>query len=105
MKQLAPILGDHKYSNFIKTINNRPFFIDVTKFKKNEQILNPRLLQHLGMNSYMSSIIPLHLHLYEINLDKKFKKQKIQFKIKAPFYSYFTETLNRFNLKLDPTRL
>jgi hypothetical protein len=49
----------------------------------------------------MKNVIPLHLHLHEIDLSKQFKKQKVVFKIEAPLQSYFLETLERLDLKID----
>jgi hypothetical protein len=94
-------LGEHKYSSFIRTINNKPFFIDPTKYKYETQVLSSRLIETLGINSYMINDLPLHLHLNEINMAKKFKKQKYQITIQAPVLPYFTETLNRFGLKFN----
>lgn len=46
------------------------------------------------------SKVPLHLHLYEINLEKKFKKQKADLKHSVPLTNCFKETLNRLELDL-----
>ena len=44
---------------------------------------------------------PLHLHLYEINLEKKFKNQKTVMKQhNVPLLDYFKESLKRLNLKI-----
>ena len=101
MKKLAPCLGDNKYSQFMRLINNRPFLIDYLKYKSGEQVLNSLVIEKLGINSYMKSLIPLHLQLFEIDLSKQFKNQKFKFKIQAPLFNYFVETLDRLDLKLD----
>ena len=101
MKKLAPCLGDSKYSSFLQVYNNKAFMIDPLKYKFNQKFLNDKFVSSLGLNSYMLNLIPLHLHLHEIDLTKQFKSQKICFKFNAPLYPYFNETLKRLNLKID----
>lgn len=50
--------------------------------------------------------MPLHLQLYEINLEKKFKKQKVVFKQSVPIQDYFKQTLKNFylNIPADDTK-
>jgi hypothetical protein len=48
----------------------------------------------------MLDMFPLHLQLCNINLEKRFKKQKLILKENVPFLPFFVETLNRLNLKL-----
>ena len=57
-------------------------------------------LEALGINEYLVEIAPLHLQLCDINLEKKFKKQKTVLKHSVPFLPYFSETLARLNLKM-----
>jgi hypothetical protein len=47
----------------------------------------------------MGEAIPLHLHLSEINLEKKFKKQKFTIRQELPLFDYFKQTMDRLNLK------
>lgn len=85
----------------MRLINNKPFLIDHLKYKSGEQNINNHLAEKLGINSYMKNVIPLHLHLHEIDLSKQFKKQKVVLKIQAPIQSYFFQTLERLDLKID----
>ena len=55
-------------------------------------------MNRLGMAK--GDILPLHLHLTEINLDRTFKKQKTIIKHTVPILNYFTETLKKLDLKL-----
>ena len=75
------------------------FSIKIFSYDLKDQL---SLSQHyaLGTNEYMLDAIPLHLQLCNINLDKKFKKQKLIFNESVPFLPYFCETLKRFNLKV-----
>lgn len=49
--------------------------------------------------------MPLHLQLYEINLEKKFKKQKVIFKQSVPLQDYFKKTLENFYLNIPNEEL
>ena len=60
--------------------------------------MSKRVLDRLGLTK--NDVIPLHLHLCELNLRKKFNKQKIIIKHQVPLFDYFTETLKRLELKL-----
>ena len=62
--------------------------------------MSDKFLTVLGINKYLTNLVPLHLQLCEINLEKKFKKQKLIFKHRVPVLPYFQETLKRFALKL-----
>ncbi len=48
----------------------------------------------------MTNIVPLHLQLVEIDLGKRFKKQKVVFKKRVPVLPYFQETMNRLGLRV-----
>ncbi len=103
-KNLFPCLGDHKYSNLIKKINNMPFLGDMKNFEPRPQELHPMLMNVLSMNSYMNVHVPMHLHLSEINLNKAFKKQKIIANIQSPLPEYFSKTLSCLNLDLSKSQ-
>lgn len=62
--------------------------------------MNERVLQCLNLNKYILEMVPLHLQLYEIELEKKSKKQRTFFKIQVPIQPYFSQTLNNLCLKI-----
>lgn len=62
--------------------------------------MNQLVLKCLNINEYLRDIVPLHLQLYEINLEKRFKKQKINFKQEVPILPYFSETLKNLYLSI-----
>jgi hypothetical protein len=77
--------------------------LDINKKENNisiSKVLTNNFLTVLGINKYLTQIIPLHLQLCEINLEKKFKKQKFNLKQKVPILPYFQETLKRFALNI-----
>jgi hypothetical protein len=61
------------------------------------------VLKYLELNEYLTETIPLHLHLHEINLEKKFRKQTFCLQHQTPLLPYFEETMQRFNLKWPKT--
>lgn len=118
-KNLFPILGDHRYSSRVKTIFGRPvlapnqreqkpttqvrnkniFFCVLQNFiNKYNKVYSQHVLKCLKINDYLRDLVPLHLQLYEINIEKKFKKQKLTLKHKLPLQEYFKETLKNFYL-------
>jgi hypothetical protein len=100
-KNLFPCLGDHKYSNLVRTIRNQPFLADPNTFENKPQQLHPNLSSRLGLNSFMNVRVPMHLHLTEIHMPKTYKKQKIVATIKSPLPDYFSKTLNFLNLSFS----
>ena len=74
---------------------------NVDTLEPRTQELNDKLLNRLGLNEFMRELIPLHLHLYEIDLDKRFKKQKFIFKKHLPVFDYFKQTMQNLNLKFN----
>ena len=93
----ASKLAPNSHSKKAKLTSKRVFFL----LKNN---LSQAQLQALGINEYLVETAPLHLQLCNINLDKKFKKQKITLTQSVPFQPYFIETLNRLNLKLPESK-
>ena len=62
--------------------------------------MSQQIQKCLQINDYLRELVPLHLQLYEIDLEKKFKKQKIILKHKVQLQDYFKETLQRFYLNI-----
>ncbi|OUC47241.1 putative RNA pseudouridine synthase [Trichinella nativa] len=78
-----PIVGDHKYSDFV---GNRP------------QRLPSEMLHKLGIRSSKSRHLPLYLHASEIEIPE-FPKQK-NLSVKAPLPNFFLYTLKRLRLRV-----
>ncbi|KRX62305.1 RNA pseudouridylate synthase domain-containing protein 4 [Trichinella sp. T9] len=78
-----PIVGDHKYSDFV---GNRP------------QRLPSEMLHKLGIRSSKSRHLPLYLHASEIEIPE-FPKQK-NLSVRAPLPNFFLYTLKRLRLRV-----
>lgn len=57
-------------------------------------------MECLNINKYLMNMVPLHLQLYEIDLDKKYKKQRVSFKTQVPLQPYFVQTLKNLALNI-----
>ncbi|KRY01616.1 RNA pseudouridylate synthase domain-containing protein 4 [Trichinella pseudospiralis] len=79
----CPIVGDHKYSNFV---GNRP------------QRLPSEVLHKLGIRPSKSRHLPLYLHASEIEIPE-FPKQR-NLSVKAPLPKFFLYTLKRLRLRV-----
>ncbi|KRZ79417.1 RNA pseudouridylate synthase domain-containing protein 4 [Trichinella papuae] len=79
----CPIVGDHKYSDFV---GNRP------------QRLPSEMLHKLGIRPSKSRHLPLYLHASEIEIPE-FPKQR-NLSVKAPLPKFFLYTLKRLRLRV-----
>ncbi|KRZ15844.1 RNA pseudouridylate synthase domain-containing protein 4 [Trichinella zimbabwensis] len=79
----CPIVGDHKYSDFV---GNRP------------QRLPSEMLHKLGIRPSKSRHLPLYLHASEIEIPE-FPKQG-NLSVKAPLPKFFLYTLKRLRLRV-----
>ncbi|CAF0787308.1 unnamed protein product [Brachionus calyciflorus] len=101
IKNLFPILGDHRYSPRVKTILGKPVLVAKQReFKPSTQVLSQNILNCLQINDYLRDVVPLHLQLYQINMEKKFKKQSIVLKQQVPLQDYFKQTLKNLCLNI-----
>ncbi|CAF0933142.1 unnamed protein product [Adineta ricciae] len=99
LRQCAPLLGDHKYWNRIKTVGGVPMYINPIKHEiyPAKQQLNKHV--RLALDLYGLQIVcPLHLHLTDFNLPKKYRRQPISVHYQARPFPYFYETLERLKL-------
>ncbi|CAF5060466.1 unnamed protein product, partial [Rotaria sp. Silwood1] len=100
LRQCAPLLGDNKYWNRVKLVAGVPMYINPIKHKiyPAKQQLNKHV--RIALDLYGQQIIcPLHLHLTDFNLPKKYRQQRAIVHFHARPFPYFYETLERLKLK------
>ncbi|CAF2494010.1 unnamed protein product [Rotaria sp. Silwood2] len=100
LRQCAPLLGDNKYWNRVKFVAGVPMYINPIKHKiyPAKQQLSKHV--RIALDVYDQQIIcPLHLHLTDFNLPKKYHRQRAVVHYRAPPFPYFYETLERLKLK------
>ncbi|UJR25220.1 hypothetical protein I4U23_006572 [Adineta vaga] len=100
LRQCAPLLGDHKYWNRVKSVGGIPMYINPIKHEIYPA--KQQLTKHirLALDLYGQQIAcPLHLHLTDFNLPKKYRRQPAIVHYQARPFPYFYETLERLKLK------
>ncbi|CAF3834373.1 unnamed protein product [Rotaria sordida] len=100
LRQCASLLGDNKYWNRVKLVAGIPMYINPIKHKIYPA--KQQLTKHvrLALDLYGQQITcPLHLHLTDFNLPKRFRRQRAVVHYHARPFPYFYETLERLKLK------
>lgn len=89
---VSPILGDHIFGKFVRTILGKPVLIDqFSPTAQQPQKLPTDLLSRLELSSRNDIEIPLHLHLFRVKLKDFFGKNKhLEFSAKPPDYFIWT---------------
>ncbi|CAH1404540.1 unnamed protein product [Nezara viridula] len=94
---ISPILGDHVFGRFVRTILGKSVLINqFSQTAQQPQKLSTDLLSKLELSSRNDIEIPLHLHLFKIQLKDIFGANKhLEFTAKPPDYFIWTcETLH-----------
>lgn len=104
--RLAPILGDHLYSDRVQTLKGIPAKIDPTHLipGSNHQKLSHRLLQALQLDKPEDSlIIPVHIHLRSYKVRKFIDPSQADVcaELEAPYPDYFKWTCEQVGIVLD----
>ncbi|XP_043463898.1 mitochondrial RNA pseudouridine synthase Rpusd4-like [Leptopilina heterotoma] len=96
----SPVLGDNNHGSRIQNIMGtwmtvNPFLETVSK----PPTLDPQLLKSLNLSQAMQPIIPVHIHLREVEL-LHFLGRKKHLVIQAPLFPEFAWTIETLGLKL-----
>ncbi|XP_066207069.1 mitochondrial mRNA pseudouridine synthase RPUSD3 isoform X3 [Saccopteryx leptura] len=95
--QLCPVLGDHRYSARVGTVLGQRFLLPAESTKSQRQVLDEALLRRLCLTPSQAAQMPLHLHLYCLQLPGT-RPMDAPIELFAPLPSYFSRTLQRLGL-------
>ncbi|XP_066102048.1 mitochondrial mRNA pseudouridine synthase RPUSD3 isoform X2 [Saccopteryx bilineata] len=96
--QLCPVLGDHRYSARVGTVLGQRFLLPAESTKSQRQVLDEALLRCLCLTPSQAAQMPLHLHLYCLQLPGT-RPMDAPIELFAPLPSYFSRTLQRLGLR------
>jgi len=104
LRAKAPILGDHLYSNRLRTLSGEKMLLNAEYTKQQGQILPVELQRALSITQNQSHTIPLHLHASCLSLPKQILtphqrfSQVPQYYIAAPLPYTFKWSMDALSL-------
>lgn len=100
LHQLAPVLGDHKYSSRLKRVMDKPVLLKPENCTDSPQILPDAFYTKVGLHKSRVNLIPLHLHCSNVVLPSLDRRKKTLVELHAPLPSVYQKTLDALGLKV-----
>ncbi|KAL5014645.1 hypothetical protein ScPMuIL_008915 [Solemya velum] len=104
-RTLAPVLGDHTYSNRVASVLGVPLHVSPRNVSPAPQRLPKAICQSLGVLEHETEGIPLHLHRHRIHIQRFPFKTAPSLELKAPLPQFFIDTLKKLEIQITDSEM